>query len=746
MELSQKDKKNGISQELVKRRLHVFSSIARDESPASAKRSKELIQEALQEEYNKENALSTESDLIGVGESGSNLGKSESVPAILKSGQDHIEGPTPRRRIAKYYIQASKTLKVSLVKSSQLSAMQEKLSTFGAIQSLNTNHKSKGIIIISYFDIQSAQSAFKHLQSLSAKDNDVQVAYVYDTQNNPNSLSSIHESTSDLSKSDRSGEDSDSEKAPQASLVSAKLEPSPPKEEEKKTIISTLTPNLLEQDQRNGEDNEIEKPPLAVKLGPTALREEEKKVGIGAGPPKLPEQTQLTPKKYTPFIPRSGRVSAVNNMTKNPLALSHPRPNYGKPTLYYPQSPYSSPSCPGSKRDLNKTTYCDKGYNCSETSTEMESINENVEISSATYARQSSMNKTFFKSPGSSVLHAESTSIDSEEPLSGSGRFDWDSGSFLYSGDPSTHSRKNSQLGQTPAKKETACFHPPDAPGYFFDQSMLMTQPVKGISNIIPMHTHNKSHDGTDLTSHHFEPPQYMTPSQFPYYPPIYRASFEPKWEDSSHDPNYNPYFFSPSLSQPYVQDPGMMSSYPLKTIPGRRKCTEKAEDRLLYTIHLEDILNKKDSRTTLMIRNIPNKYTQKTLLKKIDEHCRRLYDFFYLPIDFQNKCNVGYAFINFISPLYILSFYERFNAKKWEKFNSEKICQLTFARLQGKEELIHHFQSSSVIKQDKNVRPLILAAIPLSPTAYAEYEKQMTKLMTPSKIQELEELNSLHF
>lgn len=89
------------------------------------------------------------------------------------------------------------------------------------------------------------------------------------------------------------------------------------------------------------------------------------------------------------------------------------------------------------------------------------------------------------------------------------------------------------------------------------------------------------------------------------------------------------------------------------------------------------------DKRTTLMIKNIPNKYTQKMLLTTIDEKFRGTYDFFYLPIDFKNKCNVGYAFINMVRPAYIIPLIQKFDRKKWEKFNSEKVCNISYARIQ---------------------------------------------------------------
>jgi len=56
------------------------------------------------------------------------------------------------------------------------------------------------------------------------------------------------------------------------------------------------------------------------------------------------------------------------------------------------------------------------------------------------------------------------------------------------------------------------------------------------------------------------------------------------------------------------------------------------------YKIHLLDILNGKDMRTTLMIRNIPNKYTQAMLLQNIDTYHHMQYNFFYLPMDLKVK------------------------------------------------------------------------------------------------------------
>ncbi|OMJ68843.1 hypothetical protein SteCoe_33579 [Stentor coeruleus] len=140
------------------------------------------------------------------------------------------------------------------------------------------------------------------------------------------------------------------------------------------------------------------------------------------------------------------------------------------------------------------------------------------------------------------------------------------------------------------------------------------------------------------------------------------------------------------------------------------RKRPLEPSEKDFYVIKIQAIKLNQDLRTTVMIKNIPNKYTQKMLLQAIDKKFGGTYDFLYLPIDFKNRCNVGYAFINFVDFRVIPMFYQEFNMKKWERFNSEKICELAYGRIQGLKGLVQHFQNSSVINQiDSKVKPVIL-------------------------------------
>ena len=100
------------------------------------------------------------------------------------------------------------------------------------------------------------------------------------------------------------------------------------------------------------------------------------------------------------------------------------------------------------------------------------------------------------------------------------------------------------------------------------------------------------------------------------------------------------------------------------------------------FKLNLAQIALGTDSRTTVMIKNIPNKYTQKMLLERLDGKHTGRYDFLYLPIDLKNNCNVGYAFINMLEPLYVLALHEDLNGRTWERFHSEKICELTYGRI----------------------------------------------------------------
>ena len=145
------------------------------------------------------------------------------------------------------------------------------------------------------------------------------------------------------------------------------------------------------------------------------------------------------------------------------------------------------------------------------------------------------------------------------------------------------------------------------------------------------------------------------------------------------------------------------------KYYTGIKKRNTSDEERKKYIINLENIINEIDQRTTLMIKNIPHYTSQNNLMYIFNNQgYKDEFNFFYLPIDFTKNMNAGYAFINFKNAKSIIKFYLEFNEKPW-KFNQNKKCYLSYARIQGFRAITQHFQNSGIMNQENNeVKPYI--------------------------------------
>ncbi|BGP18508.1 hypothetical protein JCM10213_002977 [Rhodosporidiobolus nylandii] len=122
--------------------------------------------------------------------------------------------------------------------------------------------------------------------------------------------------------------------------------------------------------------------------------------------------------------------------------------------------------------------------------------------------------------------------------------------------------------------------------------------------------------------------------------------------------------------------------------------------------LNFERIEQGLDMRTTLMLKNIPNKLKDWEVMSFVDEVVGRSYDFFYLRCDYSNDCNVGYGFVNFTSTSALLTFAKARLGTRWNMCGSDKLCIMSFANIQGKASLINHFKNSSVLDQEENRRP----------------------------------------
>lgn len=110
----------------------------------------------------------------------------------------------------------------------------------------------------------------------------------------------------------------------------------------------------------------------------------------------------------------------------------------------------------------------------------------------------------------------------------------------------------------------------------------------------------------------------------------------------------------------------------------------------------------------TVMMRNLPNKYTQKMLMDEVEKAgFSDTFDFFYLPIDPETRANRGYAFVNFKENEVADRFKLHFDGTSLSGFNSSKIINVTPAALQGFEANYKHYALSRVSRGDPTWRPM---------------------------------------
>jgi len=106
--------------------------------------------------------------------------------------------------------------------------------------------------------------------------------------------------------------------------------------------------------------------------------------------------------------------------------------------------------------------------------------------------------------------------------------------------------------------------------------------------------------------------------------------------------------------------------------------------------------------RTTVMLRNMPNNYSRTMLLELLDaEGFAGQYDFLYLPMDFQSRASLGYAFINFTTSDSAESFWRVFDGYSNWAIPSRKMSGVSWSGPhQGLEAHIERYRNSPVMAE----------------------------------------------
>jgi len=131
---------------------------------------------------------------------------------------------------------------------------------------------------------------------------------------------------------------------------------------------------------------------------------------------------------------------------------------------------------------------------------------------------------------------------------------------------------------------------------------------------------------------------------------------------------------------------------------------------------HVHGAFGAKEQVTSMMVRNLPFSLTQQKLIDALDATgFTGLYDFCYLPHKFSDHKNVGYAFVNFVTPEAAKEFQRIWHQDRGNVFNSSdmrKALNVTEAVLQGRQANMQKAKSKKMGRvKNASFKPVLLSS-----------------------------------
>lgn len=196
-----------------------------------------------------------------------------------------------------------------------------------------------------------------------------------------------------------------------------------------------------------------------------------------------------------------------------------------------------------------------------------------------------------------------------------------------------------------------------------------------------------------------------------------------------------------PARLPPGLQRPGSIPKDVAKNIvPGGAKVPGKpmrqkvnSKDLSKLDIVPEMVTSGEDTRTTVMIRNIPKFCSRDQFVELLDQcGLQGRYSFFYMPFDKRRNSHCGFAFVHFRAPQDVLNIHGNIQGALAQRCPSSGATSappvLSYARLQGEQQLARHFSLSAVMSDsDARRRPLFLGG--------CEDQVDHIELGTPAKV-----------